>query len=72
MIILALSNTVVSKPDGLDPAKSSAVDEDGDFEIQQKLDTAEMQLKKKQPDDQKQLIVVASLIDKVANLGGNI
>jgi tRNA G18 (ribose-2'-O)-methylase SpoU len=42
-------------------------DENSDFEIQQKINTFEM---KKQSTEQKQLFVVASFVNKPANLGG--
>lgn len=51
--------------------KDLQAEEDVDFEVQQKINTIEMQYDaKKEENDQKKLIVVASYINKQANLGG--
>lgn len=66
--ISALSTTHVLKPERLNVIKN--IKDDENFEIQQKLDTIGLKLgKKKRPEDCG-LIVVASLVNKPANLGG--
>jgi hypothetical protein len=66
---LAVSNSTTSKPKLF--SKELKGDEDVDFEVQQKIDTIEMQFNaKKELNHQKELIIVASFINKPANLGG--